>query len=396
MITAQMPTYALYDVAFESGEGVYLKATDGRRFTDFGSGIAVVALGHAHPRLVQALTEQAGKLWHVSNLYHIPVQERLAQRLVDNTFADCVFFCNSGAEAVEAGLKIMRRYHQENGRPDRYRVITCTNSFHGRTLTTVAASKNEKHMQGFAPMPDGFDQVPLGNLNELRAAITEQTAGIIVEPVQGEGGIHVAGDGYLRALREAADEFGVLLMFDEVQTGVGRTGKLFAYEWSGVEPDVMSVAKGLGGGFPVGACLANEKAGGAMAPGSHGSTFGGNPLAMSVADAVIDELLKPGFLDHVDEMAGYLRGKLEDAVAAHPKVLKEVRGKGLLMGIECHVTNGDVVNGLFDRNVLVVPAGGNVVRFIPPLIVEESHIDEVAAALNEVCAEMEAQGETSR
>ncbi len=385
MISAVMPTYALADVAFERGEGMYLFATDGRRFLDFGSGIAVVSLGHAHPRLVATLTEQAGKLWHTSNLYHIPAQERLAARLVANSFADSVFFCNSGAEAVECGLKILRRYHDETGHAERYRVITCTNSFHGRTMATLSAAKNEKHMKGFAPLPDGFDQVPLGNLNELRAAITEETAAILIEPVQGEGGIYVPTDDYLKRLRETADEFGLLLMFDEVQTGVGRTGKLFAYEWSGVTPDVMAIAKGLGGGFPIGACLATEKVASTMAPGTHGSTFGGNPLATAVADVVVDEILKPGFLDHVQKMGALLERRLTEMAAAYPKILGDVRGKGLLLGVQCITPAGELVDKLMAKGLLTVPAANNVVRFIPPLIVEESHIDEAMAALEAVC-----------
>jgi len=389
-MSAVMPTYGAPQLAFERGEGVYLYSTEGKKYLDFCTGIAVTGLGHAHPHLVEALTEQAKKVWHFSNLYQIPGQEKMAQRLVDNTFASSVFFCNSGAEAVECGLKIVRRYHDETGNPDRYRVITCSNSFHGRTLATISAAKQEKHMAGFAPMLEGFDQVPYGNLNEMRAAITEETAAILVEPVQGEGGIYEGDPDYLKRLRETADEFGILLFFDEVQTGMGRTGKLFAYEWAGIEPDVLAAAKGLGGGFPVGACLANEKAISAMAAGTHGSTFGGNPLAMSAANAVLDILLQDGFLDHVQAMSAHLEKGLKAAVAANPDKLKEVRGKGLLMGVECKVTNMDLVKKMEEKGVLIVPAGNNVVRFIPPLIVETTHIDDALAIFNEACAELDA------
>ena len=389
-MSALMPTYAPSDLAFESGEGAYLQATNGKKYLDFCSGVAVTALGHAHPRLVEALREQAGKVWHFSNLYHIPGQEKMAERIVDKTFASSVFFCNSGAEAVECGLKLVRRYHDENGNPDKYRIITCTNSFHGRTLATISAAKQEKHMAGFAPMLDGFDQVPFGNLNEMRAAITEETAAILVEPVQGEGGIYEGDPDYLNRLRETADEFGLLLFFDEVQTGMGRTGKLFAYEWTDMAPDVLAVAKGLGGGFPVGACLANEKASAAMAPGTHGSTFGGNPLAMAAANAVLDVMLEDGFFDHVLAMSALLEKGLNTAVAAYPAQLKEVRGKGLLMGVECLGSNADLVKKMEEKGLLTVLAGNNVARFIPPLIVEESHINEALAILNESLAELAA------
>ncbi|MBL6933691.1 MAG: aspartate aminotransferase family protein, partial [Rhodospirillales bacterium] len=287
MISPVMPTYARIDVTFERGEGAYLFDTNGRRFLDFASGIAVTALGHCHPHLVAAVQQQAGQLWHTSNLYHIPGQEKLAQRLVAATFADSVFFSNSGAEAVECALKMARKYHADNGNPERYRVIALNNAFHGRTLATIAAGGQEKHLAGFAPAVDGFDHVPFGNLNEVRAAIGAETAAIIVEPVQGEGGINPASTEFLKGLRAAADEFGILLIFDEVQCGMGRTGKLFAHEWAGVTPDIMAVAKGLGGGFPVAACLASERTAQALSAGSHGSTFGGNPMSMAAANAVL-------------------------------------------------------------------------------------------------------------
>ncbi len=389
MTSAIMPTYAPADIAFEHGEGVYLFSTDGKKYVDFGSGIAVSSLGHSHPHLVAAIQEQAGKVLHYSNLYRIPGQETLAQRLVDNSFASSVFTCNSGAEAVECGLKIVRRYHDVNGNPDKFRVITCTGSFHGRTLATLSAAKNEKHMDGFTPMLDGFDQVPFGNLNELRAAITEETAAILVEPIQGEGGITYAEPEYFKRLRDTADEFGILLFIDEVQTGIGRTGKLFAHEWAEIQPDVVATAKGLGGGFPVGACLANDKATAAMAPGTHGSTFGGNPMASAAANAVLDIVLADGFLENVQKMGAYLRSQLEELSSKHA-FLGEVRGQGLLAGVTCDdsVTNLDLVKAAEDKGLLTVPAGANVVRVLPPLIVSETEIDEGVAILDQACGEM--------
>jgi acetylornithine/N-succinyldiaminopimelate aminotransferase len=388
VIDAVMPTYARLDIAFERGEGPYLYATDGRRFLDFGAGIAVTALGHCHPHLVEALRVQAGTLWHTSNLYRIPGQERLAERLVAATFADSVFFANSGAEAVECGLKMVRKYHSDAGNPGRYRVVTCAESFHGRTLATIAAGRQEKHLAGFDPVVEGFDQVPFGNLNEMRNAITDETAAILVEPVQGEGGIIPAHLDYLRGLRQCADEFGVLLYFDEVQCGVGRTGRLFAHEWAGIAPDVMAVAKGIGGGFPVGACLASEKAA-ALSPGSHGSTFGGNPLAMAAANAVLDVILGNGFLDGVDAMARLMWRRLEALVEAHPSVLAEVRGAGLMIGLKCVVPAADFIGRIFDNGMLTIPAADNVARLLPPLIIEEGHMDEALDILERSCKELE-------
>ena len=388
MIPAVMPTYARVDVAFEKGEGAYLYDQDGRRYLDFGAGIAVVSLGHCHPHIVEALREQAGKIWHTSNLYRILGQERLAQRLVDHSFADSVFFCNSGAEAMECGLKMLRKYHDETGNPERYRVVACTNSFHGRTLATIAAAGQEKLLKGFGPAVEGFDHVAFENLNETRAAITEETAAILVEPVQGEGGMRPAAPEYLRALRAVADEFGLLLMFDEVQCGMGRTGKLFAHEWAGVEPDILAAAKGLGGGFPVGACLANGKAAAVMGAGSHGSTFGGNPLAMAVAGGVLDIILADGFLAGVQAIAKAFLGRLEAIAKAHPKVLSEVRGKGLMLGLKCVVPNVALSTKLFENGLVTVVAGDNVVRIVPPLIIDESHVEEAAGILEASCVEL--------
>jgi acetylornithine/N-succinyldiaminopimelate aminotransferase len=383
-----MPNYHRLDIAFEHGEGPYLYAADGRRYLDFGAGIAVTALGHCHPHLVEVLKEQADRLWHCSNLYRIPGQERLAERLVEASFADAAFFCNSGAEAIECGLKLVRKYHDAAGDPGRYRVITCAGAFHGRTLATIAAGGSPKHLAGFDPVVDGFDQVPFGNLDEARAAITDETAAILVEPIQGEGGINPATAEFLGGLRAAADECGLLLFFDEVQCGLGRTGRLFAHEWAGVAPDVMALAKGLGGGFPVGACLAAGKAAGTLTAGSHGSTFGGNPLAMAVGNAVLDVVLADGFLKHVRTVGASLREKLAGLAGKHPQVLTEVRGVGLMLGLNCGVANTTVVRRLMDNGLLSVPAADNVVRLVPPLIVGEDEIDEAVAIIDQSCAEL--------
>ncbi len=391
MIPAVMPTYGRADIAFERGEGVYLYAADGRRFLDFGAGVAVTALGHCHPHLMQALSEQAGKVWHCSNLYRVPGQEKLAARLVERSFADSVFFCNSGAEAMECSIKVARKYQSVKGHPERFRILACEGAFHGRTLATIAAGGQAKMLDGFGPMVDGFDHVPFGNLNAMRAAVGESTAAILVEPVQGEGGIRPATAEYLRGLRKIADEFGVLLLFDEVQTGMGRTGKLFAHEWSGVVPDVMGVAKGLGGGFPIGACLANERAASAMSPGSHGSTFGGNPLATAVANGVLDVILGEGFLDRVNAVAAVLWARLREIQAARSDLIADVRGQGLMIGLQCRkpLENKTMVKALFDGGLLSVPADDNIVRLIPPLIIDENHIAEACAVIEETCAKLQ-------
>lgn len=383
-MSAVMSTYGRYDLEFERGEGAYLYTADGRRFLDFAAGIAVNSLGHSHPHLVKTLQEQAGKLWHVSNLYNIPDQTRLADRLAAATFADKVFFCSTGLEAMEGAIKLCRRYHIANGAPERWRVVTVEGAFHGRSLATIAAAKNEKHLEGFGPPVDGFDQVPFGNLNELRAAIGPETAAITFEPVQGEGGIRPADLESLRSLREIADEFGVLLLFDEVQCGNGRTGKLFAHEWAGIAPDVMAIAKGIGGGFPIGAFLATEEASKGMVPGTHGSTFGGNPLAVAVGNAVLDVLLEDGFLENVDKTGRKFWDRLNETVARHPKVYESVRGAGLMLGVKCFVPAGDVVVALQKEGMLTVPAGDNVARFLPPLNIEDSHIDEAIEIIDRV------------
>ena len=388
MIPAVMPTYARYDIAFDHGEGAYLWDTQGRRFLDFGAGIAVASLGHCHHHLVEAIRDQVGKLMHTSNLYHIPGQERLAERLIANTFADAVFFNNSGGEAVEMGIKMMRRFHYTNGRPERYRVITVTGAFHGRSLACISAGKQEKHLKGFGPEVDGFDQVAYGNLNEMRAAIGPETAGILVEPVQGEGGIRAMPEDYLRALRDIADEFGILLMFDEVQSGVGRTGKLYAYEWAGIAPDILATAKGLGGGFPLGATMATERVASTMTAGSHGTTYGGNPLAMAAGNAVLDVVLAPGFMENVETSAKRFKDGLDRLVARYPRLLAETRGKGLMLGLQCRITNGDLVSKLMEHGLLSVPAGDNVVRFVPPLIITPTEVDEALKILETSLSEL--------
>jgi acetylornithine/N-succinyldiaminopimelate aminotransferase len=371
---------ALYEVftraplSFERGEGAWLETADGERFLDFAAGIAVNSLGHAHPHLVAALTSQAGKLWHVSNLYDIPDQRRLGERLAAGTFADKVFFTNSGAEALECLIKTVRRFHYANGRPERFRIITFEGAFHGRTLATIAAGGQKKYLEGFGPKVDGFDQVPLGDLDAVRAAITGETAGILIEPVQGEGGVKPVPAPFLAALRALCDEHGLLLAFDEVQCGIGRTGKLFAYEWSGAAPDVMAIAKGIGGGFPLGACLATEEAASGMTAGVHGTTFGGNPLAMAVGNAVLDVVLADGFLDEVSRKALLMKQGLAAVADEFPDVIGEIRGQGLLLGLRCVVPNTAMVEALRDQRLLSVGAGENVVRLLPPLTVTDAEI----------------------
>ena len=386
MTSSIMPTYAPADISFEYGEGVYLFSPEGKKYIDFSSGIAVNSVGHSHPHLVQAIQKQAGKVIHYSNLYKILGQELLAKRLVDNSFASSVFFCNSGAEAVECGIKIVRRHHVQNGSPEKTRIITCTESFHGRTLATLSAAKNKKHTAGFFPMLDGFDQVSFDNLEQMQNAITNKTAAILIEPIQGEGGINTADTNYFRKLKSMADKAGVLLFVDEVQTGIGRTGKLFAHEWAKIQPDIMAVAKGLGGGFPVGACLANEKTTKTMAPGTHGSTFGGNPLASAAGNAVLDIVLDDGFLDNVQRKGIYFSNQLA-LIAAKHKFLNEIRGQGLLVGVVCNdsVVNLDIVKEAETKGLLTVPAGNNVIRLIPPLIITETEIDEGLSLFDQAC-----------
>lgn len=392
MIPAVMPVYSNRDIALVRGEGCYAWDSTGRRFLDFSTGVAVTGLGHCNPRLVAALTKQAGLIWHTSNVYRVPGQESLAAKLVAHTFADTVFFTNSGVEAWEGAIKLIRKYQSAIGQPQRWRVISATGAFHGRTLAACAAAKSGKMVEGFGPMVDGFDQVAFGNLNELRAAITDETAGICVEPIQGEGGVRAATPEYLQALREVCDEFGLLLMFDEIQCGYGRTGKLFAHEWYGVTPDVMCVAKGIGGGFPVGAFLATEQAAVGMTAGTHGSTYGGNPLAMAVANEVMDIVTEPGFMDGVNERAGQLWAALQNISLRYPSVLAEIRGLGLLIGLKPVGSNAVLYAALRERGLLTVLASDNVVRVLPQLIIGDAEIAEAVAAIEGACAELAAQG----
>ncbi|WP_324617693.1 aspartate aminotransferase family protein [Microvirga pudoricolor] len=390
MTSPLLPTYARAELSFEKGEGPWLFGRDGERYLDFGAGIAVNALGHAHPRLVQALTEQAGKIWHTSNLYQIPEGERLANRLTENTFADVVFFTNSGAEANEAAIKMARKYHAAGGHPERFRVITFEGAFHGRTLATIAAGGQAKYLEGFGPKVEGFDQVPFDDLGALKAAIGPETAAIMIEPIQGEGGIRPVPNAFLRELRALCDQHDLLLIFDEIQTGVGRTGKLFAYEWTGVAPDIMAVAKGIGGGFPMGACLATAEAARGMTVGTHGTTFGGNPLAMAVGNAVLDVILEPGFLQRVEKVGLLLKQRLAELKDRHPAVIAEVRGQGLMMGLRTHVPNTDFIAAARAQKIILIGAGDNVTRLLPPLIVSDEDITEAFNRLDAACTAMEA------
>ncbi len=382
MIPSVLPTYSRAPLSFVKGEGSWLIEADGRRFLDLGAGIAVNALGHAHPALVQALTEQAGKLWHVSNLYNIPQQQALADKLVDATFADTVFFTNSGTEACELAVKMARKYWYDKGQPEKTDIITFEGSFHGRSSAGIAAAGSEKMIKGFGPILPGFIHLPWDDKESLEAAITDTVGAILIEPVQGEGGIRPLPDADLKALRALCDANDILLILDEVQCGMGRTGKLFAHEWAGITPDIMMVAKGIGGGFPLGAVLATEDAASGMTAGTHGSTYGGNPLACAVGAAVMDIVSDADFLDSVRARAGLFRQKLEGLVAAHPSVFECVRGSGLMLGLKCKVTNMDVVNAGYDNLVITVPAADNVVRLLPPLNLSDEEIDEALACLD--------------
>jgi acetylornithine/N-succinyldiaminopimelate aminotransferase len=384
-MSALLPTYARSELSFACGEGAYLFTAEGERYLDFASGVAVTALGHAHPHLVAALTEQAKALWHVSNLHRIPEQERLAERLCAATFADMAFFANSGAEAVECSIKAARRYHFKNGAPERYRLVTFEGAFHGRTLATIAAGGQTKHLEGFGPPVDAFDQVAAFDIEAVEAAIGDETAGILIEPIMGEGGMREVSWRFLQDLRALADEKGILLLLDEVQSGIGRTGKLFAHEWAGITPDIMAVAKGLGGGFPVGACLAKQAVGSTMTAGSHGSTFGGNPLAMAVGNAVLDVVLADGFLDHVAKMGLRLKQRLAALKDERSEIIEEVRGQGLMLGLKCKVPNQKLLEALRGEKLLTVQAGDNVVRLLPPLIVGETEVDLACEKLDAAC-----------
>ncbi len=389
MIPSVLPTYNRAPLHFVKGEGCWLIEEDGRRFLDLGSGIAVNALGHANPKLVEVLTEQAQKLWHVSNLYEIPQQQALADALVEATFADTVFFTNSGTEACELAVKMARKYWYEKGHPEKTGILTFQGSFHGRSSAAIAASGSDKMVKGFGPVLGGFTTLPWGDHDALHAAIDDTTGAILIEPIQGEGGILPLPDQCLKGLRALCDEKGLLLILDEVQCGMGRTGRLFAHEWAGVTPDIMMVAKGIGGGFPLGAVLATEEAASGMVAGTHGSTYGGNPLGCAVGKAVVDTIAEPAFLDEVRARGGYLRQKLEGLIAAHPDVFESVRGTGLMIGLKCKAVNTDVVKAGYAAQVITVPAADNIVRLLPPLNITEAEIDEALARLDQAATSLE-------
>jgi acetylornithine/N-succinyldiaminopimelate aminotransferase len=389
-----LPTYNRADVAFVRGEGPYLFAEGGERYLDFGAGIAVNAFGHANPKLVAALTEQANRLWHTSNLYRVPGQESLARKLIEHTFADTVFFTNSGAEACECAFKMARRYHFVNGHPERFRIVTFEGAFHGRTLGGIAAGGQAKYLEGFGPKVEGFDQVPPNDLKALEAVIGPSTAALMIEPIQGEGGLKPMPSEFLRALRRICDEQGMLLILDEIQTGMGRTGKLFAHEWLGFTPDIMPIAKGIGGGFPLGACLATAEAAKGMTAGTHGSTYGGNPLAMAVGSAAMDLATAPGFLEHVQKTGSYLSQQLARLLAEHPSVFEEVRGQGLMLGLKMKVPSGDFVAAARKQGLLIVGAGDNTVRLLPPLTIEEKEVREAVTMLSKAAATFETKKAT--
>jgi len=389
MIPSILPTYNRAPLSFVKGEGAWLIEADGRRFLDLGAGIAVNAMGHAHPALVAALTEQAGKLWHTSNLYQIPKQEELADRLVEATFADTVFFTNSGTESCELAVKMARKFFYDAGEPERTDIIAGGGSFHGRSSAGIAAAGSEKMTKGFGPLLPGFKHVPWGDHDALHAAVDDNTAAILIEPVQGEGGIRPLPDQCLKGLRDLCDEKGILLILDEVQCGVGRTGRLFAHEWAGVAPDIMMVAKGIGGGFPLGAVLATERAASGMGAGTHGSTYGGNPLGCAVGCAVMEHVATPEFLAEVNRKSGLMRQRLEGLVAAHPDVFTGVRGLGLMLGLECKITNTDVVKAGYDALVATVPAADNVIRLLPPLTISDDEIAEAVTRLDAAASAVE-------
>lgn len=384
-------TYARAPLRFERGEGVWLIAEDGTRYLDFAAGVAVNSLGHAHPHLVSALKAQADKVWHLSNLYEVPGQESLSRRLTEATFADKVFFTNSGAEALECAIKTARRYHFSKGQPEKFHIITFEGAFHGRTLATIAAGGQAKYLEGFGPKAPGFYQVPFGDMAALKAAISEETAAILIEPIQGEGGIRSVPKEFMQELRALCDEYGLLLILDEVQSGVGRTGKLFAHEWAGVTPDIMAVAKGIGGGFPLGACLATEEAASGMVAGTHGSTYGGNPLAMAVGNAVLDVILADDFLQHVRDVSLVFRQGLASLADRFPDVIEEIRGEGLMLGIKAKVPSADLLKAIRAERLLAVPAGENVIRLLPPLVTTAEEAREGLARLERAAEQLTAE-----
>jgi acetylornithine/N-succinyldiaminopimelate aminotransferase len=385
MVAPVLPTYNRAPVSFVRGEGAYVYTESGEAYLDFGAGVAVTSCGHAHPALIKALTEQANKIWHTSNIYQMPGQERLANRLIELSFAETMFFCNSGAEAMECAIKMARKFHAVDGHAERVNIITFEGAFHGRTLATLAAGGQEKYLEGFGPRMTGFVQLPFGDHDALENAITAETAAILIEPVQGEGGIRPVPPQCLRGLRELCDKHGILLVLDEIQCGIGRTGKLFAHEWAGISPDIMAIAKGIGGGFPLGACLATERAAKGMVAGTHGSTFGGNPLATAVGAAVIDIVTAEGFMDNVRDMAIVLKQKLARLKDEHPDVIDDVRGEGLMMGIKCKVPNTALQAAALAEKLLVIGAGDNVVRLLPPLIIGRDEVEAAVLKLDRAC-----------
>ena len=391
MISPVLPTYARAPLSFVKGQGPWLETSDGTRYLDMGAGIGVCSLGHAHPTLIAALETQGRRLWHTSNLYEIPNQAALAAKIVDNTFADTVFMTNSGTEAIECAVKMVRKHFSHEGQPERVEIITFQGAFHGRSSAGIAASGSAKMTDGFGPLLPGFVQVPFADIDAVRAAITDKTAAIMVEHIQGEGGIRIFPCADMRRLREICDQNGLLLVIDEIQSGMGRTGKLFSHEWAGITPDIMTIAKGIGGGFPLGACVATEKAASGMVAGTHGSTYGGNPLACAVGCAVMIEILSDGFLENVSRLSGHLRQGLESIVATHPDIFSGVRGEGLMLALQCKVPNMDVVHAGYDAKVLVVPASDNVVRLLPPLNIETFEIDDALWRLEEAADALEAK-----
>ena len=391
MISPVLPTYTRAPLSFKKGQGPWLETDDGEMYLDMGAGIGVCALGHANPKLIAVLEAQSRRLWHTSNLYEIPHQAALAEKLVAHTFADTVFFTNSGTESMELAVKMARKYFSAKGQPERVEIITFEGAFHGRSSAGIAASGGAKMVEGFGPLLPGFVQVPFNDLDAVAAAIGPETAAILLEPIQGEGGIRPFGDKNLKALRALCDEHGLLLILDEIQCGMGRTGKLFAHEWAGITPDIMAIAKGIGGGFPLGACLATEEAASGMLAGTHGSTYGGNPLACAVGCAVMSEITSDGFLIDVSRLAGHLRQGLEGLVAEHPDIFEFVRGEGLMLALGCKVPVPDVVNAGYDEHVLVVPAADNVIRLLPPLNMSTEDLDEAIWRLDRAAAALERQ-----
>src|SRR5579863_2739506 len=396
LASAIVPTYARADLTFERGDGSWLTTVEGERFLDFGAGIAVVSLGHSHPHLVETLTNQGGKLWHTSNLFQMPEGERLARRLADATFADLVFFANSGAEANEAAIKMARKRHAIDGNPERFGILTFEGAFHGRTLATIAAGGQAKYLEGFGPKVDGFDQIPVTDLAAVENAVGPETAAILNEPTMGEGGLRGIPPAFLRALRALCDKHGLLLVFDEIQTGVGRTGKLFAYEHSGIHPDIMTIAKGIGGGFPMGACLATADAAKGFTTGVHGTTFGGNPLAMAIGNAVLDIVLAPGFIEHVARLGLFMRQRLAELKDRHSAIIDDVRGEGLMVGLKLKVPNTDFAAAARREKLLTIPAGDNVVRLLPPLIISEEELAEGVNRLDAACVRLERETAMTR